>query len=306
MGTKQPYDNKFQNLRIGKNSNIKENTYLFTPDYDEIIGEKQNIKDLGILLDNALKYKDQQAEAVNKAIQKSSWVLRTFQTRDVNFMRKIWNSLIQCHLDYGSILWAPVTGILNIRNMEAPLKAFTKKAKGMHDLNYWERLKNFKLFSYQRRTERYKILYIWKSLNGLLTSMGLKWINNSTRIGPQIFISNPKGPTESLKSIDKDYLRSFGAKQYNSILINLRTYTGELSVFKRGLDLFLELCPYQPRTETLCLEAKDLYRNPSNSIKDWAGMIFMNQFFFENTKEQALKEKHSQVLSIVLKNRNDK
>ena len=91
---------------------------------------------------------------------------------------------VNCHLDYGSILRAPVIGIIIIRNMKALLRAYTKKAKGMYNLNYWERLKNFKLLSNQRRSERYKIIYIWKSLNGMVPSLGLKWNFNQSRSGP--------------------------------------------------------------------------------------------------------------------------
>ena len=168
-------------------------------------------------------------------------------------MRKVWNSLIQCHLDYGSILWAPVSGIINIRNMEAQLRAYTKKAKGMYYLNY------FKLLSNQRRSERYKIIYISKSLNGIVPSLGQKWNFNQSRSGPQLVIRNPQGPSESIKSLDRDSLSSFRVKLYNSLPANLWLFEGEFETFKVGVDKFLELCPYEPRTETLISQAKDTY-----------------------------------------------
>ena len=151
---------KFQLLRVGPNREIKESTYLFTPDFEDVIEEKNYIKDLGILVDSELRYKEQMKLAVSKANKKASWILRTFGNRSVEFMRKTWRVLVQCHLDYGSVLWAPVNQKGDLKYMEGPLRAFTKKAKNLYNTDYWQRLKLFKLYSNQRRKERYKILYI--------------------------------------------------------------------------------------------------------------------------------------------------
>ena len=41
----------------------------------------------------------------------------------------------------------------------------------MHDLSYNERLKALKLYSLQRRRERYCIIYVWKVLEGLVPNV---------------------------------------------------------------------------------------------------------------------------------------
>ena len=112
---------------------MKENTLIFSPKYQEIIERKEVIKDLGILVDQDINYKAQYDAALSKTRQKYSWVLRTFSSRDPQFMRIMWTSLIQCHLDYGCILWAPYTCKKYISNMESTLRTFTKKAKGLYD-----------------------------------------------------------------------------------------------------------------------------------------------------------------------------
>ena len=151
-------DTKFQLLRFGPNLNIKESTYIFSPGMEGVIEDKEQVKDLGIIVDNELRYKSQMDCALNKANKKANWVFRTFKTRDVIFLKKIWKSTIQCHLDYGSILWAPVSEIMDLKKMENVLRSYTRRAIGMDGLNYWERLKKFKLYSQQRRNERYKII----------------------------------------------------------------------------------------------------------------------------------------------------
>ena len=131
--------------------------------------------------------------AVKKAQQKSAWIFRTFGTRKVNFLRKIWKSLVQCHLDYGSILWAPIITKSALKYMEGPLCAFTRRGYDMYDKSYWDRLKIFKLYSIQRRNDRYKVLYTWKSLNGLVPSLGLCWNPNSLpRFGPELIVDKIK------------------------------------------------------------------------------------------------------------------
>ena len=50
---------KFQLLRMGPNKDMIENTYIFSPNYGEVIPESDHVKDLGILVDSNLSYKVQ-------------------------------------------------------------------------------------------------------------------------------------------------------------------------------------------------------------------------------------------------------
>ena len=86
---------------------------------------KSNLKDLGILVDDMLSYKNQQMAADKKAQQKSTW-----------FFKNNMEIISPCHIDYGSILWAPVSAKLALIYMEGPLPAFTRHGKDMYDKNY--------------------------------------------------------------------------------------------------------------------------------------------------------------------------
>ena len=123
-----------------------------------------------------MTYRSHRQKALKKVFQKIGWIKHTFSTRTVPFLKILWNSVVQPHLDYGSILTAPMNKG-EIRAAEKPLKNFTKMALEGKNLHYWKRLELFRLFSNQRRMERYKIFYIWKSLNGHVPSIGLKWQN---------------------------------------------------------------------------------------------------------------------------------
>ena len=263
-------DKKFQLLRSGHNRNLIEETSVFSPDFENIIESKPVIKDLGILVDSTLRYRDQITKVIKKANQKSSWILRTFHTRKPTFLRKIWKSLVQCHIDYGSVLWAPVSNPKDLRDLEGPLRTFTRKGYGMYEKSYWERLKIFKLTSIQRRNERYKLLYIWKSLNGYVPDLNLKWKNEpSNRSGPVLEAKLVKGSNDTIKNLCRDSLLNFGVMMYNQLPVSIRTFKGKLSEFKSLLDRCLCLSPVQPATESLTPSCKSLMGKPSNSLIDW-------------------------------------
>ena len=151
---------KFQIMRLGKDEELKENTKFFTPNYEELIDEKDTIKDLGVLVDSNLRYKSQIMSAVSKARRKLGWVLRTFRTRSVYLLRRLWNSVIQPHLDYGSMVWVGQATKEQKLLLEGLLRTLTKSAWGCERMNYWERLQKFNISNNERRMECYAVIYI--------------------------------------------------------------------------------------------------------------------------------------------------
>ena len=87
----------------------------------------------------------------------------------------------------------------------------------MKDLKYWERLKAFNLSGVQRRIERYRVVYSWKSLNGFAPSLGLKWKTGggNEKNGRVLEISKVTGTTPGLKSLRRDTIQHEGAKLLN-------------------------------------------------------------------------------------------
>ena len=103
----------------------------------------------------------------------------------------------------------------------------------MYNKPYWERLKTFKLTSIQRRNERYKLLYIWKALNGVVPDLNIKWkAESSNRSGPLLEVKPVKGSNDSTKNLCRDSLLNFGVMMYNQLPVYIRTFRGELKDFK--------------------------------------------------------------------------
>ena len=68
---------------------------------------------------------------------------------------------------FGSKLWSPhlVKYIDQFKKIQI---SFTKHIIGMQSLEYSKQLVSLKLYSLQRRRERYCIIYVWKIIEGLV------------------------------------------------------------------------------------------------------------------------------------------
>ena len=97
-------------------------------------------------------------------------ILRTFTMRDPHPMLTLFKSLVLSRLDYASQLWSPYL-LKHIYLIEKVQKAFTKHISGIHDFSYSKRLETLKLYSLQRRRDRYSIIYVWKIVEGLVPNL---------------------------------------------------------------------------------------------------------------------------------------
>ena len=60
---------------------------------------------------------------------------------------------------------------------------FFMRIPAIRELNYWEQLQHMKMLSLQRRLERYRIIYTWKTLEGLVPNCGVSVSHESGRNG---------------------------------------------------------------------------------------------------------------------------
>ena len=74
---------------------------------NRILENKSELKDLGILIDEHLKFSNHIAEKVNKANQIMGLIRRTFVHLDMYNFNLLYKSLVRPHLEYGSIIWSP-------------------------------------------------------------------------------------------------------------------------------------------------------------------------------------------------------
>ena len=153
-------ETKFELLRYGTNDLLKVNTEYISPS-GKVIDAKQEVKDLGIHMTDDASFDYHITQIAEKAKHMTSWILRTFKTRESLPMLTLWKSLVIPILEYCSVLWSPST-VGNIQRLEMLQWSFIRKIVDRKNRNYWDLLKFFNLYSLQRRRERYMIIYLWK------------------------------------------------------------------------------------------------------------------------------------------------
>ena len=257
---------KFQVLRYGENEALKNETNYFSGNYDEIIERFDSLRDLGVELSEDGAFDEHTEKACKKARQKSGWLFRTFYSRNTFFLRQMFKSLVQPHLDYCSQLWSPSEGP-NLVKVEKVLRDFTKRIPELKGKNYWQRLEAIKMNSEQRRFERYKIIYMWKIINDLVPNCGVEWTEATERKGRMCKIPNLKGSSKVQKLREQSFQMA-GPKLWNCLPKSVRNLkTTSQDEFKQVLDDFLCKVPDEPKCETLSPGATNtLTGRPSNSI----------------------------------------
>lgn len=189
---------------------------------------------------------------ITSAKIKSAWILRTFKTREKIPMLTLWKSLVLPTLEYCSQLWSPLR-IGNIQRIEVLQWSFIRKIKISTKLNYWETLSNLKLYSLQRRRERYRIIYVWKILENLVpNSSDCSDQKIQAKISPRngrrciIKVTNTIPPQRIQTLINSSFSHN-APTLFNSLPKFLRNLTGcSLDFFKSTLDRFLIKTPDEP------------------------------------------------------------
>ena len=175
----------------------------------------------------------------------------------------LWKSLVQHSLDYCSQLWSPTTTGA-IQTLEIVQKTFFNKIAGMKHYDYWQQLHVLKMYSLQRRRERYMIIYLWKVLEKIVPNFGIT--ENPRRHGrfckvPHI---NSSAPVR-IKNIRHASLAVKGPLLFNIMPAHIRNKTScSVNAFKSALDKFLQTIPDHPRIPGLIRHC----RNASNSLCD--------------------------------------
>ncbi len=168
---------KFQAIRFA--ALFSETAY--SNDSGADIDQHEIVKDLGIYISQDLSFDQHIRTVANKGKRMAGWILRTFTTRRRDIMLTLLKQLIYPTVEYNSVLWNPSDQTL-IDLLESVQNNFLKRIYSptlAADADYWDRLKHFKLYSLQRRRERYMIMCTWKVIHGIYPNPGLH-LNHTT------------------------------------------------------------------------------------------------------------------------------
>ena len=164
-------------------------------------------------------------------------------------MLTLMKSLVQPKLDYCSQLWSP-SDQYSVNRLESVQHSLVRRIKDSRlvGLNYWEKLQELRLYSQERRRERYQIIFLWKISQGLVSGYDVDFISTGTRrgrmIAPKPVIRTAPLPVRKAR---EQSLSVRGAKVFNLLPENLRSMnTDHVDTFKNHLDTFLSSVPDQP------------------------------------------------------------
>ena len=110
-------------------------------------------KDLGVIIDNELKFHQHVAKAVNKGSRMLGLVKATFTCKDESTMPLLYKTMVRPHLEYGNVIWAPRFK-RDVIEVEKVQRRATKLIPALMDLTYEERLRRLRIPSLQYRRKR--------------------------------------------------------------------------------------------------------------------------------------------------------
>lgn len=232
------------------------------------IENKSLIKDLGIYFSDDCAFNEHIDIIIAKNKKLCGWSLRSFDARDKDTMLTLLKFLILPTIEYCCPLWSP-TDQPNIQKLERIQRSFTKKIDNFFKVPYRNRLEFLKIYSLERRRERYIIIYTWKALFGHYPDPGINYCRTDRNNG--IILTVPT--TKKTKTFKKLFNRQFlcqGTILFNLLPSHLRQLiTAEGSpmtplAYKGKLDKFLSEIPDEP------YDRKRPRQNgaTTNSIKD--------------------------------------
>ena len=243
-------ENKFEQMAHGSIKNVELKPYKSPTGED--IQTKDLAKDLGILANTDLKFKEHIENITTSSRIIMGMLFRTFSTRDACPMIKLFNTYIKSKMEYCCIVWSPVQQSL-INELENVQRTFTSRIKGMEGLDYHERLKKLNMYSLERRRDRYLIIYGWQQMENIkenVLNIKTSWRGTGRRIISKRILTQVEG--RRLKRSEITNIYNSPARRieraFNSIPNYLKNITGvKTETFKAKLDKWLSEVPDLPK-----------------------------------------------------------
>ena len=133
----------------------------------QVLESTEAEKDLGVMVDDKLRFHIHTAFAVKKANQMLGVIKRTYVTRDAVTIPTLYKSMVRPHLEYGNAIWGPCY-VGDSKSVEGVQRRATKLVSEVRDLCYEDRLEALKLPSMEYRRKRGDMIQCYKIMNGLV------------------------------------------------------------------------------------------------------------------------------------------
>ena len=152
-------------------------------------------KDLGVVVDQSLRFHEHVQKLVSKASSLASNLLRSTVNRSPEFMVKLFVSHVRPILDYCSCVWN-VGYLGDSRRIESVQRRWTACVRGLDGMDYGQRLRTLGLFSLRGRRLRADLIKYWKFLSAANDTYMFKLSSNTRTRGHALKLSMPSCHTD--------------------------------------------------------------------------------------------------------------
>ena len=152
-------------LHIGNNNDKRSDYTMSSGDSITQLDTVDSEKDLGIHVDNKLKFQSHVEKQCKKANRILGLIRRSFTHLDVSTLPHLYKALVRPHLEYGASVFYPrYKGCQD--NLEKVQRRATKLVPGLENKDYDERLKSLDMPSLHYRRARGDMIECYKYLTG--------------------------------------------------------------------------------------------------------------------------------------------
>ena len=149
-------------MHIGTN-NPRQEYSMSKGDQQHKLEKVSSEKDLGILIDDKLKFLEHINVKVNKANQILGCIKHTFKHLNKEIFKLLYKSMVRPHLEYNSVVWSPHLK-KDMDVIERVQRRATKMVPGLKNLSYEDRLRELELPTLKFRRERADLIETYNIL----------------------------------------------------------------------------------------------------------------------------------------------
>ena len=153
-------------IRLGSRSSSPPSVCTYKL-YNQPIKVSCSTKDLGVVVDDRLKFSEHISSIVHKALTRCRLIFKCFSSRNCDLLVKAYITYVRPLLEYCSSVWSPHHRYL-IDKIEKVQKFFTKRIPGMWNIPYTERLVRLGFHSLERRRTVSDLVLCYKIVSGCL------------------------------------------------------------------------------------------------------------------------------------------
>jgi len=148
-----------------------------------ILPHLDSCKDLGVIIDNKLKFDLHINNIVSRAQKRANLIHKCFTSKDSTTLVSAFTTYVRPLLEYASCVWSPHSSKL-IHKIESVQRRFTKRLPSCRNLRYSARLKKLNINSLEIRRLHCDLIYTYKIIFGLVdtdTSVFFNLRNSESR-----------------------------------------------------------------------------------------------------------------------------